>query len=111
MGEGSKASHLTYLGDAEIGKNVNIGCGTITCNYDGYNKYKTIIDDNVFIGSDTQLVAPVKIGKNVLVAAGSTITKDIEDNALGISRTPQNNVANKGKEIMDINKAKKESKK
>lgn len=111
MGEGSKASHLTYLGDAEIGKNVNIGCGTITCNYDGYNKYKTIIDDNVFIGSDTQLVAPVKIGKNVLVAAGSTITKDIDDNALAISRTPQKNVENKGKEIMESNKAKKESKK
>lgn len=111
MGEGSKASHLTYLGDAEIGKNVNIGCGTITCNYDGYNKYKTIIDDNVFIGSDTQLVAPVKIGKNVLVAAGSTVTKDVDDNALAISRTPQKNLENKGKEIMDINKAKKESKK
>lgn len=111
MGEGSKASHLTYLGDAEIGKNVNIGCGTITCNYDGYNKYKTIIDDNVFIGSDTQLVAPVKIGKNVLVAAGSTITKDINDDALAISRTPQKNVENKGKEIMESNKAKKESKK
>lgn len=111
MGEGSKASHLTYLGDAEIGKNVNIGCGTITCNYDGYNKYKTIIDDNVFIGSDTQIVAPVKIGKNVLVAAGSTVTKDVDDNALAISRTPQKNLENKGKEIMDINKAKKESKK
>lgn len=111
MGEGSKASHLTYLGDATLGKNVNIGCGTITCNYDGYNKYQTIIDDNVFIGSDTQLVAPVKVGKNVLVAAGSTITKDIEDNDLAISRTPQKNLAGKGKEIMDINKAKKESKK
>ena len=95
MGEGSKASHLTYLGDAEIGKNVNIGCGTITCNYDGYNKYKTIIDDNVFIGSDTQIVAPVKIGKNVLVAAGSTVTKDVDDNALAISRTPQKNLENK----------------
>ncbi len=110
MGKGSKASHLTYLGDAELGDNVNIGCGTITCNYDGYNKYKTIIGNNVFVGSDTQFVAPVTVGDNVLVAAGSTITKNIETNDLAITRTPQKNLKNKGKEIMEINKAKKENK-
>ncbi|WP_415238630.1 bifunctional UDP-N-acetylglucosamine diphosphorylase/glucosamine-1-phosphate N-acetyltransferase GlmU [Seleniivibrio woodruffii] len=92
MGEGSKASHLTYLGDAEIGKDVNIGCGTITCNYDGYNKYKTVIEDGVFIGSDTQLVAPVTVGKGALVAAGSTITKDVPADALGITRAKQQNM-------------------
>ena len=110
MGKGSKASHLTYLGDAELGENVNIGCGTITCNYDGFNKYKTIIGNNVFVGSDTQFVAPVTVGDNVLIAAGSTITKNINTNDLAIARTPQTNMENKGKEIMEINKAKKESK-
>lgn len=110
MGKGSKASHLTYLGDAMLGENVNIGCGTITCNYDGFNKYKTIIGNNVFVGSDTQFVAPVTVGDNVLVAAGSTITKDINTNDLAIARTPQKNIENKGKEIMEINKAKKEGK-
>ena len=110
MGKGSKASHLTYLGDAILGENVNIGCGTITCNYDGFNKYKTIIGNNVFVGSDTQFVAPVTVGDNVLIAAGSTITKDIKQNDLAIARTPQTNIENKGKEIMEINKAKKESK-
>lgn len=110
MGKGSKASHLTYLGDAELGENVNIGCGTITCNYDGFNKYKTIIGNNVFVGSDTQFVAPVTVGDNVLIAAGSTITKNINTNDLAIARTPQKNLADKGKEIMEINKAKKESK-
>lgn len=110
MGKGSKASHLTYLGDAILGENVNIGCGTITCNYDGFNKYKTIIGNNVFVGSDTQFVAPVTVGDNVLIAAGSTITKDINTNDLAIARTPQKNIENKGKEIMEINKAKKEGK-
>ncbi|PLX67372.1 MAG: UDP-N-acetylglucosamine diphosphorylase/glucosamine-1-phosphate N-acetyltransferase [Denitrovibrio sp.] len=92
MGLGSKASHLTYLGDAEIGKDVNIGCGTITCNYDGINKYKTIIGDGVFVGSDVQLVAPVEIGKGALIAAGSTITKEIPADALGITRAEQRNI-------------------
>jgi bifunctional UDP-N-acetylglucosamine pyrophosphorylase/glucosamine-1-phosphate N-acetyltransferase len=73
---GSKINHLSYIGDATIGKNVNIGAGTITCNYDGANKFRTVIEDNVFIGSDTQLVAPITIGKNATIAAGSTITKD-----------------------------------
>lgn len=91
MGKGSKASHLTYLGDAEIGSEVNIGCGTITCNYDGVNKHKTVIGDDVFIGSDVQLVAPVTVGRNSLVAAGTTVTIDVPADSLAISRTPQVN--------------------
>jgi bifunctional UDP-N-acetylglucosamine pyrophosphorylase/glucosamine-1-phosphate N-acetyltransferase len=91
MGEGSKASHLTYLGDAEIGRDVNIGCGTITCNYDGVNKHRTVIGDDVFIGSDVQLVAPVRIGRNSLVAAGTTVTVDVPPDSLAISRVPQVN--------------------
>ena len=87
--EGSKASHLSYIGDAEIGRDVNIGAGTITCNYDGVNKHKTILEDGVFIGSDTQLVAPVRIGKGAYVGAGSTITKDVPADALALSRVPQ----------------------
>jgi bifunctional UDP-N-acetylglucosamine pyrophosphorylase/glucosamine-1-phosphate N-acetyltransferase len=91
MGEGSKASHLTYLGDAEIGRDVNIGCGTITCNYDGVNKHRTVIGDDVFIGSDVQLVAPVTVGRNSLVAAGTTVTVDVPPDSLAISRVPQVN--------------------
>lgn len=93
MGEGSKASHLTYLGDAEIGRDVNIGCGTITCNYDGVNKHRTVVGDNVFIGSDVQLVAPVTVGRNSLVAAGTTVTADVPPDSLAISRVPQLNKA------------------
>ena len=89
LGENSKAGHLSYLGDSEIGKNVNIGAGTITCNYDGANKFKTIIKDGAFIGSDTQLVAPVTIGINATIGAGSTITRDTEDNGLTLSRPSQ----------------------
>ncbi len=92
LGENSKAGHLSYLGDSEIGKDVNIGAGTITCNYDGANKFKTVIKDGVFVGSDTQLVAPVTIGKNVTIGAGSTITKDIEDDSLTLSRAPQKSI-------------------
>jgi bifunctional UDP-N-acetylglucosamine pyrophosphorylase/glucosamine-1-phosphate N-acetyltransferase len=77
LGAGAKASHLSYLGDATIGSRVNIGAGTITCNYDGYAKFQTTIGDDVFIGSDTQLVAPVRVGKGALVAAGTTVTKDV----------------------------------
>ena len=91
MGEGSKASHLTYLGDAELGRNVNIGCGTITCNYDGVNKHLTVIGDDVFIGSDVQLVAPVSVGHRSLVAAGTTVTIDVPPDSLAISRVPQVN--------------------
>lgn len=91
LGAGSKASHLSYLGDARIGDNVNIGAGTITCNYDGADKYETIIEDGAFIGSNTALVAPVRIGKNAYVGAGSTITEDVPDGALGIGRGRQVN--------------------
>ncbi len=94
IGRGSKASHLTYIGDATIGEGVNVGAGTITCNYDGKNKHQTIIEDGVFIGSNTAVVAPVKIGKNALIGAGSTITKDIPDNALGVTRVRQVNYNN-----------------
>lgn len=82
VGIGSKINHLSYVGDTEVGKNVNVGAGTITCNYDGANKHKTIIEDDVFIGSDTQLVAPVRIGKGVTIGAGATVTKDVEAGAL-----------------------------
>ena len=92
LGEGSKASHLTYLGDTEVGSMVNIGAGTITCNYDGSNKHKTIIKDGAFIGSDTQLVAPVTVGKNSTIGAGSTITRDTEDGKLTLSRTAQKTI-------------------
>lgn len=92
LGINSKAGHLSYLGDSEIGKDVNIGAGTITCNYDGANKFKTIIKDGAFIGSDTQLVAPVTIGVNATIGAGSTITKDTEDGVLTLSRTVQKSI-------------------
>jgi bifunctional UDP-N-acetylglucosamine pyrophosphorylase/glucosamine-1-phosphate N-acetyltransferase len=89
LGKGSKANHLTYLGDAEIGAGVNIGAGTITCNYDGVNKQKTIIEDGVFIGSDSTLVAPVRVGKGAYVAAASCITSDVPGDALAIGRAHQ----------------------
>jgi len=93
LGEKSQASHLTYIGDSEVGKNVNFGCGTITCNYDGVNKHKTTVEDDVFVGSDCQFVAPVTIGRNSLIAAGSTITKDVPADSLALSRTEQKNIA------------------
>ncbi|HET8773514.1 MAG TPA: bifunctional UDP-N-acetylglucosamine diphosphorylase/glucosamine-1-phosphate N-acetyltransferase GlmU [Thermoanaerobaculia bacterium] len=89
FGEGAKASHLSYIGDAEVGADANIGAGTITCNYDGVNKHRTIIEEGAFIGSDSQLVAPVRIGRGAYVGAGSTITKDVPPGALATSRTPQ----------------------
>lgn len=89
IGVGSKAGHLAYLGDAVIGDGVNIGAGTITCNYDGANKHLTVIEDNVFVGSDTQLVAPVTIGKGATLGAGSTITRDVGENELVITRVKQ----------------------
>jgi bifunctional UDP-N-acetylglucosamine pyrophosphorylase/glucosamine-1-phosphate N-acetyltransferase len=94
VGEGSKASHLSYLGDTEIGKDVNIGAGTITCNYDGVNKHRTIIEDGAFIGSDSQLVAPVTIGKEATIGAGTTLTKDAPPHALTVSRAKQVTVKN-----------------
>lgn len=89
IGRGSKANHLAYLGDSTIGAGVNIGCGTITCNYDGFAKHQTIIEDGAFIGSDSQLVAPVRIGQNAIVAAGTTVTRDVPAGALTVSRVPQ----------------------
>jgi bifunctional UDP-N-acetylglucosamine pyrophosphorylase/glucosamine-1-phosphate N-acetyltransferase len=89
LGKGSKANHLSYLGDAEIGEGVNVGAGTITCNYDGVNKHKTVIEDGVFIGSDSTLVAPVKIGRGAYVAAASCITEDVPADALALGRAQQ----------------------
>jgi bifunctional UDP-N-acetylglucosamine pyrophosphorylase/glucosamine-1-phosphate N-acetyltransferase len=93
LGRGSKANHLSYLGDATIGEKVNIGAGTITCNYDGRTKHPTVIEDGAFVGSDTQLIAPVRVGKRAYVAAGSSITHDVPDDALAISRGRQINKA------------------
>ena len=92
VGRGTKASHLSYLGDAEIGRDVNIGAGTITCNYDGTNKHVTKIEDGVFIGSDSQLIAPVRVGRSAYVGAGSTITRDVPSKALALSRVEQTNL-------------------
>ena len=92
LGEGSKANHLTYLGDTEIGKQANIGAGTITCNYDGVNKSKTEIGDGAFIGSNSSLVAPVKIGKEATIGAGSVVTRDVEDQQLAVARGKQRNI-------------------
>lgn len=94
IGNGTKVPHLSYMGDCEIGENTNIGCGTITCNYDGKNKHKTVIGDNAFIGSNVNFVAPVNVGNNVLVAAGSTITEDVPDGTLAIARERQTNKEN-----------------
>ncbi len=91
IGEGTKVPHLSYMGDCEIGRKTNIGCGTITCNYDGFKKSKTIIGDNAFVGSNVNFIAPVTIGDNVLIAAGSTITDDVPDDSLSIARERQLN--------------------
>jgi bifunctional UDP-N-acetylglucosamine pyrophosphorylase/glucosamine-1-phosphate N-acetyltransferase len=87
--QGSKINHLSYVGDTDVGRNVNIGAGTITCNYDGANKHRTIIGDDVFVGSDTQLVAPVKVGDGATIGAGTTVTRDAPAGQLTVSRAPQ----------------------
>jgi bifunctional UDP-N-acetylglucosamine pyrophosphorylase/glucosamine-1-phosphate N-acetyltransferase len=92
LGKGSKANHLTYLGDALIGAGVNVGAGTITCNYNGYEKRQTIIEDGANVGSDTQLVAPVRVGRNAVIAAGTCVTADVPDGSLAISRPEQKHV-------------------
>ncbi|MDR3640923.1 MAG: bifunctional UDP-N-acetylglucosamine diphosphorylase/glucosamine-1-phosphate N-acetyltransferase GlmU [Humidesulfovibrio sp.] len=97
LGPGAKASHLSYLGDASVGAGANIGAGTITCNYDGTNKHHTDIGAHAFIGSNTALVAPVRIGENAVVGAGSVITKDVPDRALGVARARQSNLEGRGK--------------
>jgi bifunctional UDP-N-acetylglucosamine pyrophosphorylase/glucosamine-1-phosphate N-acetyltransferase len=89
LGEGAKANHLTYLGDARIGKDVNIGAGTITCNYDGFQKHETVVEDGVFIGSDSQLIAPVTVGRGAIVAAGSSVTDNVPPDALVVARARQ----------------------
>ena len=94
IGNNSKLNHLSYIGDSKIGKRVNIGAGTITCNYDGKDKHQTKIGDNSFVGTNSSLVAPVTIGSNAYVAAGSVITKDVPDNALGVGRAKQDNKEN-----------------
>ena len=97
--QGTKINHLSYIGDSEIGKNVNIGAGTITCNYDGVNKHKTIIEDDVFVGSNTQIVAPLKVGKGATIGAGSTITKDVPKNDLTLSRAQQKTISGWAKPV------------
>jgi bifunctional UDP-N-acetylglucosamine pyrophosphorylase/glucosamine-1-phosphate N-acetyltransferase len=92
LGAGTKANHLTYLGDCEIGPDTNVGAGTITCNYDGFKKHRTQIGARVFIGSDTQLVAPVSVGDDVYVGAGTTVTRDVPSGALAVSRIPQRDI-------------------
>ena len=87
--DGTKVSHLTYIGDSDVGKNINFGCGTITVNYDGKNKFRTVIEDNAFIGCNTNLVAPVTVKKGAFIAAGSTITDDVDEDSLAIARCRQ----------------------
>ena len=94
IGKGSKISHLSYVGDTTMGDDVNIGAGVITCNYDGTNKHQTTIEDGAFVGSDTQLIAPVTIGKNATIGAGSTITKDVPEAQLSLSRSKQTTLKN-----------------
>ena len=95
IGSGSKVNHLSYIGDSFLGKKVNIGAGTITCNYDGKNKHKTVIKDGAFIGSNTALIAPVTIGKNTIVGAGSSISKNVKDGSLALTRSDQKNLRKK----------------
>ncbi|MEW6377019.1 MAG: bifunctional UDP-N-acetylglucosamine diphosphorylase/glucosamine-1-phosphate N-acetyltransferase GlmU [Thermodesulfobacteriota bacterium] len=99
VGRGSKANHLAYIGDSTVGEEVNIGAGTIVCNYDGFEKHQTIIGDRVFVGSNVELVAPVKVGKNASIGAGTTITKDVPEGALAISRVKQKNIRGWSKKI------------
>ena len=94
IGEGSKVNHLSYIGDATLGAGVNVGAGTITCNYDGINKHPTNLEDGVFVGSNSTLVAPLTVGKGGFIAAGSTVTRDVQDNALGVARGKQRNIEN-----------------
>ena len=94
IGKNSKINHLSYIGDAKLGKNVNIGAGTITCNYDGKNKNKTKISEGAFIGSNTSLIAPIKIGKNAVVGAGSALTKNVKNKSLAITRSNQIEIKN-----------------
>lgn len=107
IGDGSKVSHLSYVGDASVGKNVNVGCGAITVNYDGYNKAKTTIEDDAFIGSNVNLIAPVTVGKGAFVVAGSTITRSVSENDLAVARVRQENKPGYAEKIRSKAKAKK----
>jgi len=107
IGEGSKVNHLSYIGDATLGRNVNVGAGTITCNYDGVFKHQTIIGDDAFIGSNTMLVAPVTVGAETLTASGSVITEDVPDQSLAVGRSRQINKSGLAKRLMDSLRAKK----
>lgn len=108
IGDGSKVSHLSYIGDASVGTNVNVGCGAITVNYDGYNKFKTTIADDAFIGSNVNLIAPVTVGKGAFVVAGSTITRSVADNDLAVARVRQENKPGYAEKIRSRAKAKKD---
>jgi bifunctional UDP-N-acetylglucosamine pyrophosphorylase/glucosamine-1-phosphate N-acetyltransferase len=110
IGRGTKANHLTYIGDSLVGEEANIGAGTITCNYDGFEKHQTIIGDKVFVGSNVELVAPVKVGSRSSIGAGTTVTKDIPEGALAISRVKQKNIKGWGKK-MDLRHKKNKNKK
>jgi bifunctional UDP-N-acetylglucosamine pyrophosphorylase/glucosamine-1-phosphate N-acetyltransferase len=99
VGFGSKVNHFTYLGDTTLGANVNVGAGTITCNYDGVNKFKTQIGDGAFIGSNSSLVAPLVIGAGATIGAGSTVTKEVTNDSLAIARGKQRNISNWEKPI------------
>lgn len=105
VGKGAKINHLSYIGDAEVGEGANIGAGTITCNYDGFSKYKTTIGAESFVGSNSILVAPVNVGKGTIIGAGSVITEDVPDDALAIARAEQKNLAGKGKAFKDKRQA------
>jgi bifunctional UDP-N-acetylglucosamine pyrophosphorylase/glucosamine-1-phosphate N-acetyltransferase len=99
IGRGTKANHLAYIGDSLVGEEANIGAGTITCNYDGFEKHQTIIGDRVFVGSNVELVAPVKVGSGSSIGAGTTVTKDVPEGALAISRTRQKNIKGWSKKV------------
>jgi bifunctional UDP-N-acetylglucosamine pyrophosphorylase/glucosamine-1-phosphate N-acetyltransferase len=105
LGRGAKVSHLSYIGDAEIGENTNIGCGFITCNYDGLNKHKTKIGSNTFIGSDCQVIAPIEIGNDAFVAAGSTITKSVPNDSFAVARSQQVTKDGAAKKFLKVKKS------
>ena len=104
IGKNTKAKHLSYIGDTTIGSNSNIGAGTITCNYDGVKKHKTIIGDNSFVGSNSTLIAPITIGNNTIIGAGSVINKDVSQGDLAIARTKQSNIPNGANKIWNSKK-------
>ena len=104
IGTGAKISHLSYIGDAELGPEVNIGAGTITCNYDGFNKHLTQIGEGAFVGSNSSLIAPVRIGKGAYLGSGTTLAKDVPDDALVVTRAPERTIANWGKKFRNKNK-------